>query len=151
MNKSQYILNKIGYLCNFVALHFNIIMQFSYNKHEKLKSRKLIKELFENGKVISVFPLRLIYLKLNHDGKHPLKTGVSVSKRNFKLAINRNRIKRMMREVYRLNKHELYDNLDNDRYICMFIYLGREEVIYQKLDKKMKSLMVNFLDKIREK
>lgn len=121
-------------------------MQFSYNKDEKLKSRKLIKELFEKGKALSVFPLRLIYFKKNHNGKQPLKTGVSVSKRNFKLAVHRNRIKRMMREVYRLNKYELYDHL-NEKYIFMFIYLGKEEVPYQKLDDKMKELIAVFLKK----
>lgn len=121
-------------------------MQFSYNKDEKLKSRKLIKELFEKGKAISIFPLRLIYLKTEHQGKHPLKTGVSVSKRNFKLAVHRNRIKRMMREVYRLNKYKLYDNLD-EKYIFMFIYLSKEETPYQKLDEKMKEIMTVFLKK----
>ena len=123
-------------------------MQFSYNKHEKLKSSKLIKKLFDDGKAISVYPLRLIYLKTNHNGKFLLKTGVSVSKRNFKLAVHRNRIKRMMREVYRLNKHILYNDLNNE-YAFMFIYLGKEEVKYDKLDKKMKVLMNQFLKKTK--
>lgn len=123
-------------------------MQFSYNKHEKLKSSKLIKKLFDDGKAISVYPLRLIYLKTNHNGKFLLKTGVSVSKRNFKLAVHRNRIKRMMREVYRLNKHILYKDL-NDEYVFMFIYLSKEEVKYDKLDKKMKVLMNQFLKKTK--
>jgi len=121
-------------------------MNFTYNKHEKLKSRKLIKQLFEDGKAISIFPLRLIYLNIEHDGEFLLQTGVSVSKRNFKLAVDRNRIKRMMREVYRLNKHILYNSLDN-KYIFMFIYLGKSEIEYNKLDDKMKHLMNKFLVK----
>ena len=121
-------------------------MDFTYNKYEKLKSRKLIKQLFENGKAISIFPLRLIYLKIEHDGKFLLQTGVSVSKRNFKLAVDRNRIKRMMREVYRLNKNILYKSLD-EKYIFMFIYLGKSEINYKKLDDKMKTLIKTFLNK----
>ncbi len=122
-------------------------MNFTYNKHEKLKSRKLIKQLFEDGKAISIYPLRLIYLKVEHESDFLLQTGVSVSKRNFKLAVNRNRIKRMMREVYRLNKNMLYKSLD-DKYIFMFIYLGRTETDYNKLNDKMKKLMQTFLSKI---
>ncbi len=121
-------------------------MQYTYNKEEKLKSRKLIKKLFESGKSISVFPLRLVYLKVDHDGDYPLKTGVSVSKRNFKLAVDRNRIKRLMREVYRLNKYELYKALSN-KYIFMFIYLGKSEIEYEKLDSKMKLLIKEFITK----
>jgi len=122
-------------------------MLFSYNKSEKLKSRKLIKELFDEGKAISVYPLRLIYLQKEHDGKLVLKTTVSVSKRNFKLAVHRNRIKRMMRETYRLNKPLLYKNV-TEKYIFMFIYLGKEEIKYSKLDQKMKTLINVFLNKI---
>jgi len=122
-------------------------MNFTYNKHEKLKSRKLIKQLFEDGKAISIYPLRLIYLKVEHESDFLLQTGVSVSKRNFKLAVDRNRIKRMMREVYRLNKNMLYKSLD-DKYIFMFIYLGRTETDYNKLNDKIKKLMQTFLSKI---
>ncbi len=123
-------------------------MQYSYNKQEKLKSRKFIKELFENGQTLSVYPLRLVYLKKEHDGLYALKMSVSVSKRNFKLAVSRNRIKRVMREVYRLNKHYLYNNLEH-KYVFMFIYLGRKEVEYQLLDSKMKALSKLFINKIK--
>lgn len=121
-------------------------MNFTYNKYEKLKSRKLIKQLFESGKAISVFPLRLVYLKVEHDGNFLLQTGVSVSKRNFKLAVHRNRIKRMMREAYRQNKNTLYKSLD-EKYIFMFIYLGKSEIDYNKLNNKMKILMKTFISK----
>ena len=125
-------------------------MQFTYNKYEKLKSRKLIKQLFEEGKAISVFPLRLIYLKKEHTSKSPIQASVSVSKRNFKLAVDRNRIKRLMREVYRLNKPQLYENVTN-KYLFMFIYLGKKEIEYKKLDKKMKETINLFLNKISKK
>lgn len=122
-------------------------MKFTYNKHEKLKSRKLIKQLFESGKAVTVFPLRMIYLQMDHESKAPIQAGVSVSKRNFKLAVDRIKIKRLMREVYRLNKHELYENT-SDKYIMMFIYLEKKEIPYSKLDEKMKTIMTAFLKKI---
>ena len=119
-------------------------MSFSYNKHEKLKSRKLIKQLFEEGKSISVFPLRLIYLKVEHKGGHVLKTGVSVSKRNFKSAVDRIKIKRLMREAYRLNKAILYNKID-EKYVFMFIYLGKKEVDYHIIEEKMQIILQKFL------
>ncbi|MEE9349265.1 MAG: ribonuclease P protein component [Flavobacteriaceae bacterium] len=121
-------------------------MQFAYNTYEKLKSRKLIKHLFEDGKAVTIFPLRLIYLKKDFDTKNPIKTSVSVSKRNFKLAVDRNRIKRLMREAYRLNKPFLYENVSN-KYIFMFIYLGKEEIPLKKLNGKMKELISLFIKK----
>jgi len=124
-------------------------MQFTYTKQEKLKKRKLIKALFENGKAATIFPLRVIYLKLEHPGDFPVQASVSVSKRNFKLAVKRNRIKRLMREAYRLNKHILYDNLQ-DKYIMMYIYLAKEEEPFQVIEKKMQKLMQKFLSKIED-
>ena len=123
-------------------------MKFTYSKQEKLKKRKLIKELFEKGKAQTLFPLRMIFLKKEHLGNFSVQVGVSVSKRNFKLAVKRNRIKRLMREAYRLNKNILYNNLE-DKYIIMFIYLSNKEESFQYIEKKMKELIQSFLDKIK--
>ncbi len=125
-------------------------MQFTYKKQEKLKSKKLIKLLFENGKKITSFPIMLLYLKTEHDSDYLIQAGVTVSKKNFKNAVDRNRIKRLLRETYRLNKPFLYEKLEN-KYIFMFIYLGKEELKYQVLDTKMKELMNQFIHKITEK
>ena len=79
---------------------FDILNQY---KNEKLKSQKAIEQLFAEGKSVSAYPLRMVYL----DNQSQLKVGVSVSKRNFKLAVHRNRVKRLLREGYRLNKNLL--------------------------------------------
>jgi ribonuclease P protein component len=123
-------------------------MRFTYSKQEKLKKRKLIKMLFEKGKALTVFPLRVIYLKEEHMGNFPVQASVSVSKRNFKLAVKRNRIKRLMREAYRLNKYILYDNLDS-KYIMMYIYLAKEEETFQVIENKMQELMHKLIKKIK--
>lgn len=124
-------------------------MNYTYSKDEKLKSRKLIKELFENGKAVTVFPLRMIYLKKEHLGKFPVKAGVSVSKRNLKRAVDRNRIKRLLRESYRLNKYLLYLNLE-EQYVMLFIYLAKEKKSFSLIEDKMKELMQKFLKRIKK-
>ena len=81
-------------------------MNFKYSKQDKLKSKKLIEQLFTEGKSVTAYPLKLIYLKTEFEDDSILKTGVSVSKRLHKTAVDRNRIKRLLREAYRLNKPE---------------------------------------------
>ena len=84
---------------------------FSYNKFEKLKSRKQIELLFAQGKSISSFPVKVFYLPVEHAPLHPIQVGVGVSARNFKKAVDRNTIKRRMREAYRLHKLPLHAHL----------------------------------------
>jgi ribonuclease P protein component len=84
---------------------------FSYNKFEKLKSRKQIELLFAQGKSISSFPVKVFYLQVEHTPEHPVQVGVGVSARNFKKAVDRNTIKRRMREAYRLHKLPLHEYL----------------------------------------
>jgi ribonuclease P protein component len=84
---------------------------FSYNRFEKLKSRKQIELLFAKGKSISAFPVKVFYLPVDHTPVHPVQVGVGVSARNFKKAVDRNTIKRRMREAYRLHKLPLHEHL----------------------------------------
>lgn len=81
--------------------------KYGYATHEKLKQKKEISFLFEKGKWRSCGRLRIIYVK--DDSILNQKVGVSVSKRNFKKAVDRNRIKRLLREAYRLNKNVFTD------------------------------------------
>jgi ribonuclease P protein component len=95
---------------------------FSYNKFEKLKSRKQIELLFAKGKSISSFPVKVFYLPVEHTPVHPVQVGVGVSARNFKKAVDRNTIKRRMREAYRLHKLPLHEHLiTNQKSVAVFI------------------------------
>jgi ribonuclease P protein component len=95
---------------------------FSYNKFEKLKSRKQIELLFAQGKSISSFPVKVFYLPVEHTPEHPVQVGVGVSARNFKKAVDRNTIKRRMREAYRLHKLPLHEYLKTEqKSVAVFI------------------------------
>ncbi|WP_339664959.1 ribonuclease P protein component, partial [Maribacter arcticus] len=98
-------------------------MDVSFGKKEKLKSKKLFTQLFEEGKGVSVYPLKLIYI-CTEKKEAPIQTGVTVSKRNFKSAVKRNRIKRLLRESYRLNKALIFNNTDAN-FAFLFLYLGK--------------------------
>ncbi len=122
-------------------------MKYTFNKIEKLKSGKLIEQLFEEGKFITVFPLRLAYLESSFDEDVKLKVGVSVSKRNFKKAVDRNEIKRLLRESYRLNKHQYFNNIAT-QYAFMILYIGSEKPDFGSVEFKMKQLFEQFLSKV---
>jgi len=124
-------------------------MQYTLGKEEKLKSKKLIEQLFAEGNHVKAFPFRLIYLPINHGAEFPIKAGFSVPKRNVKLAVNRNRIKRLIREVYRKNKHSFTKNL-NEQYIFMFIYMAKKEINYVDLELSIKKVILKFDTKIKE-
>ncbi len=120
-------------------------MKFTFGKEEKLKSRKQIERLFIEGKSIKEFPIRMKFLKVE-DNDFPIKVAFSVPKRNFKLAVHRNRIKRMLRETYRLNKQILFEN-DKNKYIIMFIYMDKSEWKYDDLESKMISVLNKLIKK----
>ena len=115
-------------------------MSFSFGKAEKLKSKKLIGQLFEEGKSITVFPLKLIYLPVNSDQKVKIKTAVSVPKKNFKSAVHRNRIKRLMRESYRLNKHLIFNNIEGN-FAFLILYLGKELPEYRDVEASLQRII----------
>ena len=120
-------------------------MRYTFTKPERLKNDKEISRLFEEGKSITVFPIRLIYLFRDGDKQEHIKAAFTASKRNFKKAVDRNRIKRLLRESYRLNKPQLYRSLDTKNYIFMFIYIGKEAVNMDTINEKIRQLFDKFL------
>jgi ribonuclease P protein component len=115
-----------------------------FGKKEKLKSRKRIEELFARGKTVNVFPIRISYQLMNGaEGEALLEVGVSVSKRNFKRAVDRNRIKRLLREAYRLQKKDLIDLLGSEKKKghVFFIYADKQMPQYQLVFDTMKKCL----------
>lgn len=122
-------------------------MSSRFPKKEKLKSEILIRRVFEDGKSISSYPLKLIYLPINGHPKVKIQCGVTAPKRNFKSAVKRNRIKRLLRESYRLNKENIFNNIEGS-YAFVFLYLGKEMPEYEDVEKHMKVILKQFLIKV---
>lgn len=125
-------------------------MNFTYPKNEKLKSKKLIDLLFSEGKSVSKYPLRLVYVPFELENNEKLKFGVSVSKKHFKKAVDRNYYKRLLRECYRLNKHLLLENLDKS-YVMMFFYQSKETMNFHEMNEKTIQLFEKFIQEIQNK
>lgn len=120
-------------------------MDFSFSKNEKLKSKKVIDSLFTEGKSVAKYPLRLVYVEVNNEEEIPIKMGVSVSKKHFKHAVDRNYFKRVLRECYRLNKAVLLDNLQK-KYAIMFFYQTKDRLSYQEINEKTIQLFNKFIE-----
>ena len=120
-----------------------LIMDLSFSKKNKLKSNTLIEKLFSEGQSVSAFPLKLIYLRADV----PIQVGVSVGKKIFKRAVDRNRLKRLLREAYRHNKKMLIDN-NVSGYALMILYIGKDLPDYKLVSDKTQALFTKFLNKI---
>ena len=120
-------------------------MQFTYPKSERLKSKTTIDLLFSAGKSVSKYPLRLVYVPVDLPEEEPIKMGVSVSKKYFKKAVDRNYFKRVLRETYRLNKQLLFAS-GEQRYAFMFFYQTSDRLPYAEIEEKTKQLFQKFAE-----
>ncbi len=123
-------------------------MAFTYPKNEKLKSKTAIDLLFSEGKSVSKYPLRLVFIPIDLQNNEKIKMGVSVSKKYFKHAVDRNYFKRVLRETYRLNKHLLIDNMEQP-YAIMFFYQTKDRLKYDEIHEKTIQIFKKFLVAIK--
>ena len=128
--------------------------QFTLGKEERLKSRKQIEKLFAEGKRFVVNPFR-VYFVVNGEWSMVnslLQFGVGVSSKNFKRAVDRNRIKRLTREAWRLQKNELKDKLktSNKQLHVFLIYTGKELPDFTTVKDKVAIALKKLSDKIDE-
>ncbi|MBL7701685.1 MAG: ribonuclease P protein component [Ferruginibacter sp.] len=116
--------------------------RYTFKKNEKLKSRKTIEQLFKEGNSFSNFPFRIVW-KFNDVAKAPVQAGFAVSSKHFKNAVDRNRVKRLMRETYRLQKSELQSQLfQRQKLMAVFIiYVGNELPDYGFVFDKMNHVL----------
>ena len=119
-------------------------MDQSFPNTEHLKGKTLINELFLNGKSVTAYPLRMYYIPLKDNDVKGFKVGVSVPKRNFKLAVHRNRIKRLLRESFRKNQSLVY-NGTTQHFALLIVYIGKETPEYEFVETKFKKLVGAFL------
>lgn len=120
-------------------------------KEERLCSKKAIEQLFSGGaKSLSAFPVRAVFMTVERtEGSTPVSILVSVSKKKFKRAVKRNRIKRLIREAYRKNKHDLVRLMEErrQRLVIAFIYLDNELHTAERIENKIKDILGRVADK----
>ena len=122
--------------------------QFTLGKDERLKSRKAIDQLFKEGQRFSVPPFRVCYQFTAAE----LKFGITVPAKNFKKAVDRNRVKRLAREAWRLQKNELQQVLpEKNKGLNVFlIYTAKELPDYSLIEAKISIVLKKFLKLVNE-
>jgi ribonuclease P protein component len=128
----------------------------TYPKNEKLKSRKVLESLFAKGKSLNIFPIKVFYsieaTDVPTSNEILVKTGVGASSRNFKKAVDRNKIKRLLREVYRTQKQDLLAKAKNKniQLSLFFLFIGKELPQYADLNVPMEKLLEKLLIKVEQ-
>ncbi|WP_395802031.1 ribonuclease P protein component [Daejeonella sp.] len=125
----------------------------SFNKEERLCNVKLIDKLYHNGSSFLVYPFRIIWLAADSDLPFPAQILISIPKKRFKKAVDRNLLKRRIREIYRLNKSEMlypFLNQRSEKIILAINYIGNEISEYASLEKKFISAIQRLKKNISE-
>ena len=124
----------------------------TFSKKERIVSKKLIEQLFSKGNShsTSAFPLRIVYMeKEREEGEEPVLVLVSVSKRHFKRAVKRNRVKRQIREAYRHHKAILTEKVADDKQLAVaFIWLADELQESAQVERSVKHLLEKVAERI---
>lgn len=113
-----------------------------FPKSERLHSRKQIEELFELGTSFTIYPLKVVYLKKLLESTQKNQVLISTPKKNFKKSVDRNKLKRRIKEAYRLHKQVLENKQAGFYLLIGYIYVGKEISNYHIIEEKLKlSLM----------
>jgi len=117
-------------------------MKESFGKTYSISSKKRIEEVFTKGHRIKQFPLMMRYLEIKDDFPTPFQIAISVPKRNFKQAVKRNRIKRLIKESVRKNKYIIEEKVPQNgvKLILFLIFSDKEMPDYQKINHSIESL-----------
>lgn len=111
----------------------------TFCKEERLCNKNIIQQLFLSEDKFFIYPYTVIWKKSDGNGKNIPKILISVTKRNFKKAVDRNKLKRLTREAYRINKEILFSAAKekNKIIVIMFIYSGKNMLEFKEIEKKM--------------
>tara|TARA_R110002050_G_scaffold149463_1_gene276089 strand:+ start:140098 stop:140496 length:399 start_codon:yes stop_codon:yes gene_type:complete len=126
-------------------------VKFENKRKNHLKSKLVIDQLFSSGRALKKSPFRLVYLVESEGSFIGDKILVSVPKRNFKLAVSRNRIKRVISEIYRIHSIDLKTLLasQNRSLAIGIVYIGKKEPTYSEADQKIQGLLEELIQKLK--
>ena len=129
---------------------FFLFQMFDNKRKNHLKSQVIISQLFSKGKVITKGPLRLVYFEIQPKCSNDLQFLISVPKKRFKLAVSRNRIRRVISEAYRLNSSPLRQSIQelDKQYALAIIYIDKKEVSFEIIEEKLQKLLSELVNKI---
>jgi len=117
--------------------------RYFFNKSERLSSQKSIQELFAKGSSFFVFPYKIIYLHTEFPNTTPPKLLISVPKKIFKKAVDRNKIRRRIKEAYRQNKHMLLPVTEKNLSLSVaFIYVAKDILPFDHIENKLKKTLL---------
>ena len=122
----------------------------TFSKRERIVSRKLIERLFSQGSShsTSAYPLRIVYMETERE-EVPVQMMVSVSKRHFKRAVKRNRVKRQVREAYRHHKQLLIEKVPEDKSLAVaFIWLSDELFDSRQVERSVRRLLEKVAERV---
>ena len=124
----------------------------TFSKRERIVSRTLMERLFNKGESqsVSAYPLRMVYIiKERQEGEEPVEVLVSVSKRHFKRAVKRNRVKRQIREAYRHRKHLLVSRVPESKMLAAaFIWQADDLLDSRRVDSSLGKLIEKVAERL---
>jgi len=125
-------------------------MRQRFRKEERLKSSKVIDQLFSQGNSFLVHPFKVNWLKADEKGSYPARILIGVSSKNFRKAVDRNLLKRLSKEAYRKNKYFLYEYLEDRGISCNFsvIYIGKKQEDYSVIEKKIITVLKRLISEL---
>ncbi|NTW33529.1 MAG: ribonuclease P protein component [Bacteroidetes bacterium] len=111
----------------------------TFKKEERLHEKIIIQKLFEKDRGFFIYPFKVLIDNIDFEGHYPAKVLITVSGKKFRKAVDRNKLKRLIREAYRKNKHILYESLFKTSKQCalIFIYTGKIIISYKEIESKI--------------
>lgn len=123
---------------------------FTLNKDERLSSKKVIDELFAEGESLLAFPIKVVFKRTKLHSKYPVQAAFTASKKSFKRAVHRNRIKRLLRESYRINKNPLFQALKEDQVAIFFIFIGKQLPTFSMVENAMQKAIIKTISQLEK-